>query len=125
MTACGQKKTLIVDLLIQHGANVNDTLENGYSMLMYAASFGSYDVLACLLKHGANVKQTRKIDGMTPLMFAAFNGQPEKVKLLLDSGADKKVKDKNGKTALEYVDDIYEHLHVNQRTKTALRELLK
>ena len=125
MTACGQKSALIIDLLIKYGANPNDTLENGYAVSMMAASFGSYEVLDELLKHGANVEQTRKVDGMTTLMFAAFNGDLKKAKLLLDNGADKFAKDKNGKTALGYVDDIYERLNVSEKTKNELKQLLK
>jgi ankyrin repeat protein len=125
MTACGQKSAKTIQLLIKYGANPNETLENGYSVSMMAASFGSFEVLECLLKNGANIKQTRKIDGMTILMFAAFNGDTKKVKLLLDLGADKYVKDSNGKTALDYVDQIYEHLKISEATKAQLRQLLK
>ena len=125
MTACGQKSAKTIQLLIKYGANPNETLENGYSVSMMAASFGSFEVLECLLKNGANIKQTRKIDGMTILMFAAFNGDTKKVKLLLDLGADKYVKDSNGKTALDYVDQIYEHLKISETTKAQLRQLLK
>ncbi|MCE9538844.1 MAG: ankyrin repeat domain-containing protein [Bacteroidetes bacterium] len=125
MTACGQKSVKNVELLIKYGANVNDTLDNGYSMLMSAASFGSYEILDCLLKNGAKVYQTRKVDGMTPLMFAAFNGEPKKVALLLKYGANKNARDLNGKLALNYVDDIYEHLKISEKTKTEIRELLK
>lgn len=89
MTAAGQKSALNVERLLRYGANPNDTLDNGYSVLMMAASFGSFDVFETLLRHGAKTDQTRKIDGMTALMLAAFNGQPKKVKLLLDYGANK------------------------------------
>ena len=125
MTACGQKSAKTVQLLIKYGAKPNDTLENGYSDAMMAVSFGSLKVLECLLKNGANLKQTRKVDGMTILMFAAFNGDAKKVKLLLDFGADKYVEDKSGKSALDYVDQIYEHLKVSETTKAELRQLLK
>ncbi len=125
MTACGQKSATTIELLIQYGANPNDTLENGYSVLMMAASFGSFEVLENLLKNGANVKQTRKVDGMTALMFATFNGDIKKVKLQLDFAADKYEKDKSGETALNYVDRIYDHLKVSETTKTELKQLLK
>jgi ankyrin repeat protein len=125
MTASGQNSSLTIDLLIKFGANPNDTLENGYSVLMMAASFGSFEVLECLLKHGANVKQTRRVDGITALMLAAFNGQPQKVRLLLDYKADKTIKDKNGETALNYVDNIYPYLKISDKTKTELKSILK
>jgi ankyrin repeat protein len=125
MTACGQNTASTIDLLIKFGANPNDTLENGYSVLMYAASFGSNVVLESLLKHGAHVKQKRKVDGITALMLATSSGKPQKVKLLLDYKADKKDKNKNGETALDYVDDIYPYLKISEKTKSKLRELLK
>jgi ankyrin repeat protein len=125
MTASGQKSAKNVQLLIDYGANPNQTLENGYAVAMKAASFGSYDILECLLKNGANIHQTRKVDGMTILMFAAFNGEPEKVKLLLDWGADKSVQDLNGKRAYDYVDQMYEHLNVSNTTKAELKQLLQ
>jgi ankyrin repeat protein len=124
-TAADRNNPRIINLLILYGAKVNDTLENGYSPLMAAASFGSNEVLECLLKHGANVKQTRQIDGITALMLAAFNGYLQKVKVLLSYKADKNIKDKNGKTALNYVDEIYPSLMVNEKTKAELRMLLK
>jgi ankyrin repeat protein len=125
MTACGQKSAKTVQLLIKYGSKPNDTLENGYSVAMMAASFGSLEILECLVKNGANLKQTRKVDGMTILMFAAFNGDVKKVKLLLDNGAEKHIKDKSGKVALDYVDQIYEHLKVSETTKAELRQFLK
>jgi len=114
-----------VELLIKYWARVNDTLDNGYSMLMYASSFGSYEILDYLLKNGAKVNQTRKTDGMTPLMFAAFKGEPKKVALLLKYGANKRIRDLDGKLALNYVDNIYEHLKISKTTKDEIRNLLK
>ncbi len=125
LTACGQRSALIIDLLIKYGANPNDTLENGYSVSMMATSFGSIEVLECLLKNGANIKQTRRVDGMTTLMLAVYNGDPKKVKLLIDYGADKYARDKTGKTALYYFEDIYESLKISKKTESELRELLK
>jgi ankyrin repeat protein len=124
MTACGEKSALPVELLIKHGANPNEKLENGYSVTMMAADFGSFEVLECLLKHGVNLKQTRKTDGMTILMFAAISGNPQKVKLLIDYGANKYAKDLNGETAFNYVDQIYDET-ISEKSKTELRKLLK
>ncbi len=124
MVAAGQKSRLNIEQLIQYGANPKDTTENGYSVLMMAASFGSFEVFDCLLRNGAPIEQTRKIDGITALMLAAFNGEPKKVKVLLDNGADKSRKDKNGNTALYYAGTIYEWKKVSEKTKTELRRLL-
>lgn len=125
MIACGQHNAANVNQLIKYGASPNDTLSNGYSVLMAASSFGSCEVVEALLKQGAKTNQTRKVDGMTALMFAAFNGDVKKVKLLLDYKADKYAKDTNGKTPLNYVDQIYERLNISENTKKELRQLLK
>ncbi len=125
MTACGQQNVSNVNQLIKYGANPNNTFSNGYSVLMMASSFGSYEIVETLLKQGAKINQTRKVDGMTALMFAAFNGDIKKVKLLLSYKADKYAKDANGKTALNYVDQIYERMNIDEKTKNELRQLLK
>jgi len=125
MTACGQESGVIINLLIKYGANPNDTLENGYSVSMMAASFGSLEVLKCLIKNGADINQARKSDGMTTLMFAAFNGDIKKVKLILEYKANKYAKDNEGKIALNYVDQIYPYKKVDDNTKSELRRILK
>ena len=40
--------------------------------------------------------------GFTPLMIASRNGHPELVRVLLAAGADKDLRNKYGKTALDY-----------------------
>ena len=42
---------------------------------------------------------------MTALLFATVNGDAETVKLLLAKGADVNIKNKDGQTALQIVDD--------------------
>jgi len=125
MTACAQQNVSNVNQLIEYGAEVNVTLSNGYSVLMSAASFGSYEIVETLLKHGAEINHKREVDGITALMLATFNGDVKKVKLLLSYNADKYITDKNGKTALNYVDMIYERLNIRESTKNELRQLLK
>jgi ankyrin repeat protein len=125
MTACGGESAKNVELLIKYGANANDTLANGYSMVMYSASFGSHEVMDCLLTHGAKVTQTRKIDGMTPLMLAAYSGDPKKVALLLKHGANKNIRNVHGSLAIDFVDSIREDLKISEKTKAEIRQLLK
>jgi ankyrin repeat protein len=125
MTACGQRSVSNVNQLIKYGANPNDTVKNGYSVLMMAASHGSYEILETLLKQGADVKQTRKVDGMTALMLAAYNGETKKVKLLLKYGANKYVKDLNGKTALYYIYQPSYNKKINDRETKILTALLE
>jgi ankyrin repeat protein len=125
MLACGGENAKIVRLLIEYGANPNETLDNGYSVIMMASSFGSTKVLECLLKNGANPNNRNLDKSMTALMYATSNSEPEKVKLLLNFGAKKETKDQNGKTALDYVDDLEKNPEVSRKNIDELRWLLK
>jgi uncharacterized protein len=86
--------------------------ENGVSVIMKATYYGKKDVVAALLESAVEIDvfeaaatgRTARLtellskdpslanahshDGFTPLGFAAFFGQPEIVKALLDAGAD-------------------------------------
>lgn len=125
MTASKQQSANTVLLLLKYGANPNEILSNGYSVLMTAVSFGALEIVECLLNNGANVNQKREADGMTPLMFATINGDVKKVKLLLAYGADKSSKDKNNNIALNYVNLIPDRLQISHSTKNELRKILR
>jgi ankyrin repeat protein len=60
------------------------------SLLHTAARFGQLQILALLLKRGAN-KEAQNKAGYTPLVLALVCGQLDAAKLLLDEGADKDV----------------------------------
>ncbi|WP_289659789.1 ankyrin repeat domain-containing protein [Flavobacterium panacagri] len=87
--AASQNNARNVQLLINHGADPNKSLENGYSALMSASSFGSIEVVECLLKNDANPNLNRGIDNMTAIKYAEMNGDAAKVKLLIKYGAKK------------------------------------
>mgnify|MGYP001559170824 CR=1 FL=1 len=74
--------------------------------LVRAARYGKADIIKLLLLKGANVNKKSFIDmDMTALIWAAKNNHPEIVKMLIDSGADNNITDKNGKTALMYAEE--------------------
>ncbi|MGK4568175.1 ankyrin repeat domain-containing protein [Flavobacterium sp. 3HN19-14] len=123
--ACGQSSSSIVIFFISKGVNVNNYSENGHSNLMTACSFGTTEIVQALIKNGAEINHQREVDGITALMLAAFNGELNKVKLLMKNGADKTIKDKNGETAYDYVDQIYPRLNVSEETKNQLKNVLK
>ena len=72
--------------------------------LREAAGAGDADAVAALLRGGAAVDAVNE-DGDTALMWAAYNGQAECARLLLEAGADATLRatggDDEGKTALE------------------------
>lgn len=61
----------IMQLLIEHGANVNVRDENGKTPLHIAAFVGYYDGVSLLLKHGVQVN-ARDNEGKTPLAEATM-----------------------------------------------------
>ena len=89
--------------LLYAGANVKaSTRLGGYTPLFMAAERGSAPVLQLLLKGGANVKGTAG-NGMTALMTAAIGGDPEAIRVLVESGADVNSKETDhGQTALSF-----------------------
>ena len=68
-----------------------------------------FDVAKLLIDKGINVNQKHKYDGSTPLIVSCISSNIEArtVKLLLDSGAAKNIKDIHGKTALDYAKESY------------------
>lgn len=86
------------------GAAVNARSKRhyGFTPLMCAARSvtAKPDLLAMLIKHGADVNATPDNSDTSVLGLAASSGNVEKSKLLLDSGADIKFKSKSGYDAL-------------------------
>ena len=66
---------------------------------------GREDVMAVLLKFGAEPNLPNKKEGNTSLHFAALNGRMGACKLLLAEGADKRLKNFASKTPLRVAED--------------------
>jgi ankyrin repeat protein len=71
----------------------------GLTALLYAARDGCYDCVEALIAKGADVNMPTP-EGVTPLMIALDNDNNDVAKLLLDNGANPKVWDWYGRTAL-------------------------
>ncbi|KAJ7718964.1 ankyrin repeat-containing domain protein [Mycena maculata] len=80
---CGHLQ--MVQLLLDHGADVNILGQYGMSALMAASYQGHEVVVQLLLDNGANMNEA---SGETPLRSASQNGHETLVQLLLDHGAD-------------------------------------
>jgi len=68
--------------------------------LVDASSNGNIAEMKNLIAEGADVNCCKDGGKGTPLMIAAFHAQAEAVRLLLNSGADISLQDRDGKTAL-------------------------
>ena len=93
----------LTQMLLYAGANVRATTRiSGYTPLFLASREGHPQVVAALLKAGADAKAT-SVTGSTPLMLAAAAGAAEAVQLLLDAGADVNAKESaRGQSAIMF-----------------------
>ena len=84
--------------LIDKGADVN---QKGWTPLHYAATKGHIDIMRLLIENHAYL-DAESPNGTTPLMMAAHYGTPMATKLLLEEGADPRIKNQLGINALEF-----------------------
>lgn len=95
--AIKQKNPQLIELLIKHGANINELIiskafrnqQEKLTPLLFAIN-ESPETIATLIKHGANVNEKISIDennSTTPLIMACRINSPESVKTLLEEGA--------------------------------------
>jgi ankyrin repeat protein len=88
--------------LIAAGADVNLADKGGYSALMLAASNNHTEILDLLLAAGANPDQIEQTGGFTALIWAAQLGHTASVKRLLNSPANRAIRDFDGKSAADW-----------------------
>jgi len=104
----------VIRHLIKCGASVNETDKNGVTPLHRAARFRSPVAAKELIASGADVNAVDKRTGSTPLhRVVTHTGAPstagkedraiELARLLLFHGADVRIKNQNGKLAIDYV----------------------
>ena len=111
--AAKTRNTVIVEMLLDRGADVNVKDEHGMTPLYGGADSGSVSVVELLLAKGANVN-AKNLRGWTPLAHAAWKQNTTVGAMLLTKGADVDVKDKEGQTPL----------HIAAWGKAAIVELL-
>ena len=88
----------VAQRLIKKGADVNKT---GWTPLHYAASGGKVPLLKLLIENHAYI-DAESPNGTTPLMMAAMYGTGAAVELLLQEGADPRLTNQQGLTALQF-----------------------
>jgi ankyrin repeat protein len=92
----------IACLLIKRGANVRETGSDDAPVLTEAACMGDgRPVVEILLAKGADINAIDN-NGLTALMTAVINALPDNVRFLLDHRANASIKDKKGRSALDY-----------------------
>ena len=96
----GERHQQIVQLLIDHGADVNLADKNGVTPLKQAQTRGFKEIERLLLKAGAQVEVRADPARDARLIAAAKKGDAELVGQLLAQGASVHARDENGVTAL-------------------------
>jgi Ankyrin repeats (many copies) len=101
----------MTELLLQHGVSVPCS-----GALHTAANRGALDTMRLLMQHGADVNELLPADSLpqfqkslyaswTPMHFAASGGQGDAMELLESNGARKDVKDVDGKTPEQLLEE--------------------
>lgn len=101
MWAIAGKHSEAARLLIERGADVRARSQNGFTPLLFAAQQGDLDSARALLAAGADVNESTPEHG-SALVVAAASGQEALGIYLLERGAEAKVADGFGITALHH-----------------------
>ena len=91
----------IFECELNKGANIDQTGEFGYTLLINATIEGQDEVVEFLIQRGANLDMKDMLE-CTALMYAVWNRRLKYTQLLLEFGADATMKTKINRTALSF-----------------------
>ncbi|MGP7818392.1 M48 family metallopeptidase [Niallia sp. 01092] len=105
-TSFEETETPDYDAIVESGT-VNEKDADGWTPLHYAVNSYDADAVQYLLENGANPNIKDEYLGSTVLHDAVYNyeGDTEIITLLLENGADIKIEDIDGYSALEYAEE--------------------
>ena len=87
--------------VLQKTTDINAVSDDGWTALHFAAFKGYDKIIEALIKAKIDVNIQGKVYQRTALHYAVDRGNLGAVRLLISGGADVRIKDKNGHTALE------------------------
>jgi ankyrin repeat protein len=100
MAAVLAERRDIVAEMLTAGANTAARDREGKTCLMRAAESGLVGIMRLLLGNKPDRLDDVDSEGRTALILAAWEGQAEAVKVLIEAGADPRIRDKKRRTAL-------------------------
>ena len=86
-------------MLLEKGANPNIATDDRQTPLQFAAYAGNTEIVEVLVAAGAEVNTPETYNGHTALVAAARNDHVDVMRVLLEVGADRTVRIKDGRTA--------------------------
>jgi len=89
-------------LLVESGADIFDFDDEGVSVFDMAITYDNVEMVNFLLSKGLDINATSRRSGFTSLMAAACYGRIEIAKILIEQGANQKLKDSKGFTAADF-----------------------
>ena len=92
----------VAHLLLEAGADVYAVDKGGYSVLMVTAGEGSPELVRLLLEYQPDLDAQEPTLGWTALIWAAKEGRAPSVELLLEASANRHLRDRDGRTALDW-----------------------
>ena len=92
-------------LLIENGAEIFDVGKHGKDILVSAALHDNLLIMKYLVEERHFNVNIISYTGKTPLIYAVSYNLAEMTEYLLSKGADKSIKDTDGKTALDYANE--------------------
>lgn len=120
--------TRIALRLLELGADVNSTNRtSGYSALHFATEYERHEILTDLLNRGADYSR-RTESGRTVLHLAAYYSGNKTLSILSNSnleGLDKALRDRNGKTAADYLSERCILVDIDESMRDKFHTLLQ
>lgn len=118
-TSCRKTNTnqfQTISYYLKNGQNPDEIFENRYTFLLPSACCGDEKLVKLLIEYKSDVNFRSLSEGMTALMLASKHGFYDIAYILIQNGADKSIKDLEGKTALD---------HAQENNFTDIAEMLK
>ncbi|MBU3624133.1 ankyrin repeat domain-containing protein [Polynucleobacter sp. AP-Latsch-80-C2] len=120
MASINGEMPIVKALIVKNKAQIDHI---GWTPLHYASAKGHLDIASFLILNGANVNSL-SLGGTTPLMMAVQSGNELLVKLLLDKGADLKLLNAEGISAID-IADIYNKPAISDGLRSRWQKLYK
>ncbi|CAL4091548.1 unnamed protein product [Meganyctiphanes norvegica] len=98
LEAAMQGQTMVVRSLLSNGVDAKCKNDEGENAMHFAAKDGHIEIMIVLLSHGCPLNAETDLCKTTPMHYAAFGGQFNSVKWLIENGANPLAEDWEGDT---------------------------